>query len=392
MAPVNPTPTPTRTPTPLSPAATPARESVAVIGGGVVGLTVARAAALAGHPVHLLDRGEPGRPDGASWVAGGMLAPFSEGWPGEDDLLALGAASLERWRGLAAELGEHVVTARGTLTVAFDSADVADLTTIAEWVGARGHAVEMLSRSALRALEPGVGGRAALSCPTELSVDNRAVLAALADSCRALGVRVTTTDVVDPAAVAEDRVVVAAGWASSVLLPGVSVRPVKGEILRLRRRAGSVPTPARTVRATVNGRAVYLVPRTDGLVVGATQYEHGDDTAVTVAGVRDLLADAERVLPGIADYEFAEAAAGLRPGSLDNLPLVGAVDDRTIVATGHGRNGMLLAPVTADAVVAELQGEPLPVAACCALTRRSGGSGPSPVLGLSNLPRTGALS
>jgi len=391
MASVNPIP-PSAFAVPAVSSPNSARESVAVIGGGVVGLTVARAAALAGHPVRLLDRGVPGRPDGASWVAGGMLAPFSEGWPGEDELLALGAASLNRWSALAAELGEHVVTARGTLTVAFDSADVADLTTIAEWVGARGHAVEMLSRSALRALEPGVGGRAALSCPTELSVDNRAVLAALAESCKALGVQVTTTDVVDPAALPEDRVVVAAGWASSALLPGVSVRPVKGEILRLRRRAGSVPTPAHTVRATVNGRAVYLVPRADGLVVGATQYEHGDDTAVTVAGVRDLLADAERVLPGIADYEFAEAAAGLRPGSPDNLPIVGAVDDRTIVATGHGRNGMLLAPVTADAVVAELRGEPLPEAACCAPARLSGGSGPSSVSRPSDLSRTGALS
>ncbi|WP_308126490.1 glycine oxidase ThiO [Rhodococcoides corynebacterioides] len=366
------------------PPTTDGRPSVAVVGAGVVGLFAARAAALAGHPVRVIDRGEPGRPDGASWVAGGMLAPFSEGWPGEDDLLALGAASLGRWRAVAPELGEHVVTARGTLTVAFDSADVADLTTVAEWVGARGHEVEMLGRPALRALEPGVGGRAALSCPTELAVDNRALLTALVASCRALGVRFTTDAVADLEALPEDRVVVAAGWASSALLPGVSVRPVKGEILRLRRRAGSVPPPQRTVRATVNGRAVYLVPRADGLVVGATQYEHGDDTAVTVAGVRDLLADAERVLPGIADYEFVEAAAGLRPGSPDNLPMIGPVDERTIVAAGHGRNGVLLAPITADAVVAALRGDVLPEAACCSPTRRSGSDRPQ------NLSRTGA--
>lgn len=347
--------------------------SVVVVGAGVIGLTVARAAALAGWSVRVVDRAAPGRStDGASsWVAGGMLAPLSEGWPGEDELLELGAASLRRWHALADDLGPGIVTARGTVTLGFDSADVADLRTVAEWVAARGHEVELLSRAELRAFEPAVspGARSGLHCPGEMSVDNRALLAALDRSCRDLGVRVDAENVTDLDALDADRVVVAAGWASARLLPNLPVRPVKGEILRLRTRAGSAAPPSRTVRATVNGRAVYLVPRADGIVVGATQYEHGDDTAVTVGGVRDLLADAERVFPAVGDFELAETAAGLRPGSPDNVPLIGRLDDRVVVATGHGRNGVLLAPVTADAVVAELAGEPL-AEARCALPQR----------------------
>jgi glycine oxidase len=107
------------------------------------------------------------------------------------------------------------------------------------------------------------------------------------------------------------------------------------------------------------------VPRDrGGLVVGATQYEAGFDTDVTVAGIRDLLRDVERVLPAVAEYTLVETAAGLRPGSPDNRPLIGALEpDGLLVATGHGRNGMLLAPATADAVVAMLAGEPGPSAA-----------------------------
>jgi glycine oxidase len=140
------------------------------------------------------------------------------------------------------------------------------------------------------------------------------------------------------------------------------VRPVKGEILRLATRPGAFPPPRRTVRALVDGRPIYLVPRDDGgLVLGATQTEVGFDTTVTVGGVRDLLRDAERILPGIAEYALVESAAGLRPGSPDNLPLVGALGpEGLLVATGHHRNGMLLAPVTADAVAALLRGDPVP--------------------------------
>jgi glycine oxidase len=122
----------------------------------------------------------------------------------------------------------------------------------------------------------------------------------------------------------------------------------------------------------VDGRPVYAVPRDGGgLVIGATQYETGFDTEPTVGGVRDLLRDAERVLPGVAEYALVEATAGLRPGTPDNLPLIGSLGGSTgaagpLVATGHGRNGMLLAPITAAAVLALLAGEPVPAAALVA--------------------------
>jgi len=135
---------------------------------------------------------------------------------------------------------------------------------------------------------------------------------------------------------------------------------VKGEVLRLRWRKGCMPVPQRVIRARVHGRQVYLVPRPDGVVVGATQYEHGRDTAPVVTGVRELLDDACAVVPALGEYELAECAAGLRPMTPDNLPIVGRLDDRTLVATGHGRSGFLLAPWTAEAIAGELRGAPLP--------------------------------
>lgn len=113
--------------------------------------------------------------------------------------------------------------------------------------------------------------------------------------------------------------------------------------------------PQRVIRARVHGRPVYLVPRPDGVVVGATQYEHGLDTAPSVSGVRDLLDDACAVLPCLGEYEVAECSAGLRPMSPDNMPIVGRLDERTLVATGHGRSGFLLAPWTAERIAAELR-------------------------------------
>jgi glycine oxidase len=131
------------------------------------------------------------------------------------------------------------------------------------------------------------------------------------------------------------------------------VRPVKGDILRLRTRAGST-LPEHSVRGWVNGHEVYLVPRRDGeLVIGATVEEAGFDTTVRAGAVRELLRDAHAVVPGVDELELVEARAGLRPGSPDNRPIIGATGiDGLIVATGHFRNGVLLTPVTADLVVA----------------------------------------
>lgn len=325
--------------------------ALAVIGGGVIGLAVARRAAQDGWAVRVHRSTERG----ASWVAGGMLAPHSEGWPGEERLLQIGLASLQLWNsGFLDGLPTEVVTARGSLVVAVDRADAADLKTVADWLSAQGHPVTPTTTA--RDVEPllAQGIRHGFVADTELAVDNRLVVDALAAHCDRLGVRwapaVAELSEVDDA----DAVVIANGIDAPALWPGLAVRPVKGEVLRLRWRRGCMPVPHRVIRARVHGRQVYLVPRHDGVVVGATQYEHGRDTAPTVGGVRDLLDDACAVLPALGEYEFAECAAGLRPMTPDNLPVVGRLDERTLVATGHGRSGFLLAPWTAETVGREL--------------------------------------
>lgn len=324
---------------------------VAVVGGGVIGLSIARRAARDGRSVRVH------RADvrGASWVGAGMLAPHSEGWPGEEGLLAIGLESLRLWHDdYLTGLPDAVVTARESLVVAVDRADAADLATVGEWLAAQGHPVT--PTRAARDHEPllAQGIRHGFVAETELAVDNRVLLAALTEACEALGVRwappVESLDETRDA----DVTVLANGIDAPTLWPGLDVRPVKGEVLRLRWRRGCMPVPTRVIRARVHGRQVYLVPRPDGVVVGATQYEHGRDTAPTVSGVRDLLDDACEVVPALGEYELAETAAGLRPMTSDNLPIVGRLDDRTLVATGHGRSGFLLAPWTAERIAAEL--------------------------------------
>lgn len=349
--------------------------TLAVVGGGVIGLSAAWRAAESGWTVTLFD---PAIGAGASWVAGGMLAPLSEGWPGEDEALEFGAAALIRWPAFAADLhartGAELFTAHQTLTVALDGADAADLRTIADWVNSHdlpfaqgadnSGSLQLLDRAGVRAAEPSLGRtvRAGLLATAEPAVDNRALVSALRKACELAGVQVRAEKVQALQDLPHDRIVLAAGAAAAELWPGLPVRPVKGEILRLRRRPSAPAQPRSVIRARVHGRPIYLVPRGDGIVLGATQYEVGFDTEVTVAGVRDLITDAEAVFPGIGEYEFAEAAAGSRPGSPDNLPLLGYLDSRVIAATGHGRNGILGVPVTADAVLALLADTELDVA------------------------------
>jgi glycine oxidase len=356
--------------------------NLVVIGAGVIGMSCAWRAAAAGVAVTVLD---PAPASGASWVAGGMLAPVTEAWPGEEQLLELGVESVRRWPGFAAELTDAAgrpagLRTEGTVVAATGAGDRAELDALAGYLAHLGRAVHRLSGRELRRLEPALGPdvRGGLSVPDDLSVDNRVLLAALRTACERAGVRfveraakavlddgervaLVRTDGPDEHA---DAVLICAGAHSAELHPALDglVRPVKGEILRLAQRPGAFPPPSRTVRGLVDGRPVYAVPRDGGgLVVGATQSETGFDTDVTVGGVRDLLRDAERLLPGIAEYALVESAAGLRPGSPDNLPLIGTLGpDGLLAATGHHRNGMLLAPVTADAVLALLRGAPVP--------------------------------
>jgi glycine oxidase len=359
---------------------------VVVAGGGVIGAAIAWRAAAAGLDVVLVD---PDRGDAASSVAAGMLAPVSESLFGEDALLRINLLAVARFGGFVAELQDrtgHDVGLRreGTLAVAYDHGDLAALSRLTAFRRSAGLSAEELDSRACRQLEPFLtpdvhGG---VLSSGDWSVDNRRYLAALRAAMTAAKVRLIR-DRVTRVRVADGRVrgvglsggedldsamvVVAAGcWSGAIAgLPGplrTVVRPVKGQLLRLRHPAGIPPVLSHTLRATVCGADVYLVPRADGeVVVGATSEERGPDRTVTAGAVHDLLHDAMSVLPVISELILAETCAGLRPGTPDNGPIVGGLGangvDGLLLATGHYRNGILMSPVTADAIVAHLTGQ-----------------------------------
>lgn len=364
--------------------ASPATYDVVVAGGGVIGLTAAWMLAGDGHRVIVLDP-EPGH--GAAWVAAGMLAPGNEAAFGEEPLVRLLVAGAERWPAFAAALeadAEDTIgfEASGTVVVAGDASDRAALDHLLTFRQSIGLDARRLSasecRQAVPELSPAISGGAEV--PGDHQVDNRLLVAALIAACRRRGVELRPARVVaidvdpsgaargvltdDGAAVGAGTVVAAMGWQTGSL-GGVparvfpDVRPVKGHILRL---AGRGPVLGRTIRGLVDGRACYLVPRRDhSLVVGATVEEMGPDRRVQAGAVHGLLDDARRLVPGIDELELAECAVGLRPASADNAPHVGWTEvPRLAVATGHFRNGILLAPITAEAIGALVNGTPVP--------------------------------
>ncbi|MPY91533.1 MAG: glycine oxidase ThiO [Acidimicrobiia bacterium] len=325
---------------------------VAVLGAGVIGLSVAWRCARRGMEVTVHD---PAPARAAANVAAGMLAPVTELHAGEEALLALNLESARRWPSFAAELAGDAgcdpgyVTC-GTVAVARDLDDLRVLDDLhAQQVGL-GLQVERLSGREVRRREPALApsARGGLFVGGDHQVDNRRLLSALRRAAGARAVGMVTTSPEDPPAMRAldaDAVVVAAGWRSPALVPGLAVRPVKGQVLRLRSDGRSV-LPAHVVR----GLDVYVVPRGDEVVVGATVEDVGEDLTVRAGAVHDLLHDAADLVPGVAEAELVECGVGLRPATPDNAPLIGALDERTVVATGHYRNGILLAPVTADAV------------------------------------------
>jgi glycine oxidase len=363
------------------------RHDVAVVGAGVIGLASAWRLAQRGASVVVVD---PAPGSGASGVAAGMLAPVTEARLGEDALWRLNRASWARWPDFAAEVeaasGRPVgFRADGTLMVALDRDDQAVLDDLAARHRAMGLAVEPLRGREARALEPGLapGVRGGLLAADERSVDPTALLPALRAAAEAAGATVVGAEVervlVDDGAarvtgvalgggddLSAGTVVVAAGCRSATLagVPAAArppVRPVKGQILTLAQPPGD-PLLSRTVRGIVRGASVYLVPRDDGrVVVGATVEERGWDTTPTAGGAYGLLRDALALVPGLDDATFVAARAALRPGSPDDRPIVGATGvEGLVVATGHHRNGILLTPITADAVAAVVAGGPVP--------------------------------
>ena len=351
-------------------------------------------------------------------MAAGMLAPVSEALFGEGALLRVNLLALARFPSFAAELEQvtgHRVGLRreGTLAVAYDAGDYAALMRLTAFRRSAGLDAEELDSRACRKLEsfltPDVHG--GVLFPGDWSVDNRRYAAALREAAAAAGVRIVRDRVTavltagasngaagaagaagadgagsadgadgqahgrargvalaDGGEIGAGQVVVAAGsWSGAVHgLPAAlrsAVRPVKGQLLRLRHPDGMPPVLTHTIRATVRGADVYLVPRANGeVIVGATQEERGPDLTVTAGAVHDLLHDAMSVLPVTSELILAETCAGLRPGTPDNGPSVGGagsgVPGGVLLATGHYRNGILMSAATADAIVACLTGQP----------------------------------
>ena len=365
---------------------------VAVVGGGPIGLAVAWRAAQRGLSVVIADR-DPGH--GAAWAAAGMLAPVTEVHPGEDALLALNLASAAAYPAFVAELEactglDTGHRTDGTLVVARDRDDleaVEELRRLQESLGLR---AERVSSRECRRLEPGLAPsiRGGLLVHGDHQIDGRLLVRALLDACRRRGVRfaghVTGVRTTSGGAVAgvtleggatldADRVVIAAGaWSGRLeglpedLLP---IRPVKGQILYL---AGPPEQPL--ADRNVRGLEVYVAPRRDGRVaVGATMEELGFDARPTAGAVHELLRAARELLPGVDELAFDEVLVGFRPATPDNGPLLGQTDlPGLLAATGHHRNGILLTPVTADAVAGCLVGEALEGPAAAFDARRFG--------------------
>lgn len=359
---------------------------VLVVGGGIIGLVTAWRAAQRGLATAVVDP-EPG--GGAAQVAAGMLAAVTELHYGEQTLLGLNLESARRYPDFAAELSEltgHDLGYRrnGTLAVALDADDRAHLRELHALQRQSGLESEWLSGRDCRRLEPMLapGVRGGLRVDGDHQIDPRRLAGALVAACERAGVvfhrdwaerlsvvRERASGVVTRAGVALGaEQVVLAGGSLSGRLAGVPdevlppVRPVKGQVLRLTVPKRYAPFLSRTVRAMVRGSQVYLVPRENGeLVVGATSEELGWDTTVTAGGVYELLRDAHELVPGITELPLTETRAGLRPGSPDNAPLLGPTGlAGLLLATGHYRNGVLLTPVTGDALAHALVTGELP--------------------------------
>jgi glycine oxidase len=359
------------------------RADVLVVGGGIIGLAVAWRARRRGMRVTVLERGECGQ--ATSRIAAGMLAPVMEVEFGEAGrrVLQLGLRSAELWPAFAAELAEAADTevpliGAGAMFLARDEDEARELDRQLAFRKSLGLRVERLRASEARELEPGLAPtvRLAIAAPDDRSVDPRVVLEALRGACESEGVtlrehacvarveldgggrRATGVSLENGERVDAGALVLAAGpWSGGLAgLPdgaGVPVRPVKGQILRLRDPGG----PG-LVRRAVRFEGGYVLPRGDGrYVLGGTVEERGFDLAPTAGAAYEMLRVARELVPGVSELEIEELSVGLRPGTPDNAPAIGrgALEGLTW-ATGHYRNGILLAPLTAELVTGVLDG------------------------------------
>jgi len=346
---------------------------VVIIGAGVIGLGIAWRLAARGATVEVFDRGEAGR--GASHAAAGMLAACCEAEPGEDALVALGRESQARWPGFAAELLEASgidveLRQDGTLVVALTADDQARIHHHLAYQQKLDLPLQWISAAETRRKEPHLAGKlaGAVWSPQDHQVDNRKLATAVRIAAERAGAVIHEHTAVNEISlsgrradgvvlhsgskVGADVVVLAAGaWSRGIagLAPEhrPPVRPIKGQMLALR-----MDPAAPLITHVIWAPGVYLVPRRDGrLIIGATVEEKSFDTTLTAGGVLTLLEAAWRAVPAVEELPIDELWVGHRPGSRDDAPILGPGPVQGLVyATGHHRNGILLAPVTADAM------------------------------------------
>ena len=358
----------------------PANQSaeVAIIGGGVIGLSIARALAHRGmRDVVVIERHECGRE--ASWAAGGILAPQIEA-DARDDFFRLACASRDLYPQFAADLqaesGIDVeLDTTGTMYVAFSEAEEAELRHRLAWQRTQGLRVEWLTGEEARAVEPclSTNVRFGLRFPDDYQVDNRKLVEALVIANQRQGVRLITGCGVRKIQIADGavtgmqtelgflsakKIVVAAGaWSSLIeaeaaLLPRLDVEPVRGQMLCF-----NAPGFARQVIYSSRG---YIIPRRDGrLLAGSTSEHVGFDKRVTEAGIDAIRSMAIEIAPALQNISIIDSWAGFRPRAKDDLPVLGPVEDvpGLFYATGHYRNGILLAPITGEIIASAIVGD-----------------------------------
>ena len=358
---------------------------VLIVGGGVIGLAIGWRAVREGLSVRLLER-DPAPATRTSRVAAGMIAPIGEALPSERPLLELSLESARRYpqfvEELEAETGSSTGYRRyGALLVARDADEAAVLDRDLAFRQSLGSPVHRLLPSQARRLEPALAPslRLALEVPDDHAVDPRALAAALTRAFTRAGGELRTGTEVSGLSLSHDQVhgvrldngetlsaghvVIAAGpWSGQIggTPAGAQIpfRPVKGQILTL-----SDPNGPGMIERVLRMQPGYLVPRGDGrYVLGGSVEERGFDTTITAGAVFDLLRDAIELVPGVSEWTLEELNSGIRPGTSDNLPVIGTspVLERLVWATGHHRHGILLTPITADLVVDEMAGRPLP--------------------------------
>ena len=311
-------------------------------------MTTALTLADRGHTVTVHD---PAPASGASHHAGGMLAPTAEVVYKQDPLFPLMRASAQWYPdliNLTAKYSDLPTGYRtdGTLVVARDTADKTHLAELTEYQSRHGMAVDKLTTREARKLEPALSPaiNGAVRIDGDHQVQPRLFTRALLDACRRANVTFTTDridslDQLDNA----DQILVANGLGAQELVPGLDLRPVYGDVLHVRVPQHQYPLLTRVVRGFVEDRPVYLIPRQDGtLTIGATTREDGRGTP-QVQGIHQLLRDAIELVPALEECDFVEATAGARPGTPDDLPYLGRIDERTVVSTGYFRHGILLA-------------------------------------------------